>query len=68
MSYSQLSACERDRFYQLRMTTHLSMRQIALELGRNQSTLSREVARNKSEGGLYLPDRLAAHLRSPQTG
>ena len=39
MSYSQLSAYERDRLHQLRITTHLSMRQIALELGRNQSTL-----------------------------
>ena len=57
MSYSQLSAYERDRLHQLRITTHLSMRQIALKLGRNQSTLSREVARNKSEGGIYLPDR-----------
>ena len=63
MSYSQLSACGRDRFYQLRMMTHLSMRQIAVELGRNQSTLSREVARNKSEGGLYLPDRAQQQMR-----
>ena len=55
MSYSQLSACECDRFYQLRLTTHLSMRQIALELGRSQSTVSRDLRRNKSEGGLYFP-------------
>ena len=61
MSYSQLSACERDRFYQLSTQlstqTDLSMRQIALELGRDQSTLSRELARNKSEDGVYLPGR-----------
>jgi transposase, IS30 family len=46
MSYSQLTACERYRFYELRNTTDLSLRAIALELGRNQSTLSRELARN----------------------
>ncbi|MGH2415573.1 MAG: IS30 family transposase [Microcystaceae cyanobacterium] len=57
MSYSQLSASERHRLYQLRTTTDLSLRAIALELGRNQSTLSRELARNQTDGGIYLPDR-----------
>jgi transposase, IS30 family len=56
MSYSQLTASERNRFYELRTTTDLSMRAIAVELGRNQSTLSRELARNQSDGSLYLPE------------
>jgi len=57
MSYSQLTASERNRFYELRHTTDLSLRAIALELGRNQSTLSRELARNQSEGEIYWPER-----------
>lgn len=56
MSYSQLTASERNRFYQLRSTTDLSIRAIALELGRSQSTLSRELVRNQNESGVYLPD------------
>lgn len=56
MSYSQLTASERHRFYELRTTTDLSMRAIAVELGRNQSTLSREWARNQSREKDYLPE------------
>ncbi len=64
MSYSQLTASERHRFYELRTTTDLSIRAIflregfanALELGRNQSTLSREWARNQSREKDYLPE------------
>jgi IS30 family transposase len=57
MSYSQLSASERNRFYELRTTTDLSIRAIALELGRSPSTLSRELTRNLDEAKHYLPDR-----------
>jgi len=57
MSYTQLSASERNRLYELRTTTTLSMRAISRELGRAVSTISRELARNRSEGGYYLPDR-----------
>ena len=56
MSYTQLSASERNQLYELRITTALSMRAIARQLGRDQSTVSRELARNRSEGGHYLPD------------
>lgn len=56
MSYTQLSAFERQQIYELRNTTDLSIRAIALQLGRNQSTVSRELARNQNDAGIYLPD------------
>jgi len=56
MSYTQLSASERNQVYELRTTTALSMRAIARQLGRDQSTVSRELARNRREDGHYLPD------------
>jgi IS30 family transposase len=56
MSYTQPSASERNQVYELRTTTALSMRAIARQLGRDQSTVSRELARNRREDGHYLPD------------
>lgn len=56
MSYTQLSVSERNQFYQLRTTTDLSMRAISGKIGRSQSPLSRELARNQSREGMYLPD------------
>jgi transposase, IS30 family len=63
MSYSQLTASERNRFYELRTTTDLSMRAIAKKMGRNQSTLSRELARNQSQAGIYLPDSAQQQMK-----
>jgi IS30 family transposase len=63
MSYSQLTASERNRFYELRTTTDLSMRAIAKTMGRNQSTLSRELARNQSQAGTYLPDSAQQQMK-----
>ena len=56
MSYNQLSASERFYLYQLRTTTDLSLRAIATKMGRDQSTLSRELQRNQVSSALYLPD------------
>lgn len=61
MSYTQLSIAERHQLYQLKFSTNLSMREIADKLGRNQSTVSRELGRNTSNEGLYLPD--SAHQK-----
>ena len=56
MSYNQFSASERLYLYQLRTTTDLSLRAIAKQMGRNQSTLSRELQRNQVSSDIYLPD------------
>lgn len=56
MSYTHLSASERIQLHQLRTTTDLSLRAIAEEMGRSQSSLSRELRRNQMSEGYYLPD------------
>lgn len=56
MSYSHLSAEERLEFYQLRVNQALSLAEIAKQMNRSRSTLSREWRRNSVEPGLYLPN------------
>jgi transposase, IS30 family len=56
MSYTQLTASERTYLYELRTTTDLSLRAIALKMGRAQSTISRELNRNQTSEAIYLPD------------
>jgi IS30 family transposase len=56
MSYSHLSAEERLKFYKLRVKSELSLRQIAKQMKRSQSPLSRELQRNSGDTSLYLPD------------
>ncbi|XGB39507.1 MAG: helix-turn-helix domain-containing protein [Cyanobacteria bacterium LVE1205-1] len=51
MSYTQLSTAERNRLYGLKTTTSLSLRAMGRELGRDVSTISRELGRNRSEEG-----------------
>jgi IS30 family transposase len=63
MSYTQLSADERLQLYQLKQN-QLSNRAIARRLRRAPSTISRELARNQSQEGIYLPD--TAHQKMQQ--
>lgn len=62
MSYTQLTLSERQQLHHYRTTTDLSLRAIAGKLGRNPSSLSRELARNRSGAGIYSPD-FAQHQR-----
>lgn len=55
MSYTHLNADERLKLYQLKQQ-QLSNRTIAHQLGRSASTISRELKRNQTAEGLYLPD------------
>jgi transposase, IS30 family len=61
MSYTQLSMSERFKLYQYREKDDLTMEEIATQLKRSKSTISRELKRNRIEGRLYLPD--TAHLK-----
>jgi len=55
MSYTQLTAQERFEIYRLRQSG-LSGRAIAQSLNRAHSTISRELRRNRTDTGDYLPD------------
>jgi IS30 family transposase len=56
MSHQHLTIDLRNQLYQLHQEGSLSQRQIAIALGCSQSTISRELRRNQSEIGVYLPD------------
>jgi IS30 family transposase len=56
MSYTHLSIEERIEFYKLRANKDISLRNIAKEMNRSPSTLSRELQRNSIESELYIPD------------
>lgn len=53
-TYSQLTIEERELIYGLQKQG-LSLRSIALKLGRSHTTLSRELRRNKRPDNIYLP-------------
>ncbi|MBW4698283.1 MAG: helix-turn-helix domain-containing protein [Aphanocapsa lilacina HA4352-LM1] len=50
MSYTQLSAQERQQIYACRSQQGLSLQAIAGLPGRNAGTISRELKRNRSQG------------------
>ena len=60
MSHQHLTIDQRNRLYQLHQEESLSQRQIAVVLGCSQSTISRELRRNQSALGVYLPDTAQA--------
>lgn len=62
MSYTHLSADERLKLYQLQQQ-HLSNHTIARHLGRSPSTISRELKRNQSQEGIYLPDSAQGQMQ-----
>ena len=59
MSYNHLSIVEREKIL-IYLTQGLSLCQIANLLGRNKSTISRELARNRGD---YLPSKAQARYR-----
>ena len=54
--YKQITKEEREKIYQY-LKIGISYAKIAKDLGRDKSTISREIRRNKSEKLGYLPDR-----------
>ena len=57
MSYSHLTIDQRNHLYQLRQEQNLSQRELATLVGCSQSTICRELQRNKTEQGWYVPDK-----------
>ena len=60
MSRKHLNIEPRNLLYQLSQEGNLSQRQMAVWLGCHQSTISRELRRNQSSLGCYLPDTAQA--------
>jgi len=64
MSYTQLSAEERNFLFSLRSSSDFPLVEIAKLMNRSPVTLSRELRRNTDAHGRYLPD--TAHLKMQQ--
>jgi transposase, IS30 family len=64
MSYSDLSTTERFKLYQHRTTDKLTLGQIATQMKRSKSTISRELKRNSIDGKLYLPDTAQTKMQA----
>jgi transposase, IS30 family len=64
MSYSHLIMSERYRLYQYRNKGNLTMTEIAAEMNRSESTISRELKRNSFDGAQYLPDSAQLKMRT----
>jgi transposase, IS30 family len=60
MSHPHLNIEQRNLLYQLCQQGNLSQRQMAALLNCSQSTVSRELRRNQSSLGCYLPDTAQA--------
>lgn len=54
--YKQITIEEREKIYQF-LKSNISLTQIAQEIGRHKSSISREISRNRSQKLGYLPDR-----------
>ena len=64
MSYSHLSTTERLKLYQYRTTDKLTMEEVATQMKRSKSTISRELSRNSIDGKLYLPDTAQSKMQT----
>jgi transposase, IS30 family len=64
MSYTQLSLTERFKLYQYRASDNLTMEEIATQMNRSKSTISRELRRNSIDGQLYLPDTAQTKMQT----
>lgn len=64
MSYTQLSTSERFKLYQYCTTDKLTMSEIASQMKRSKSTISRELKRNRIDAKLYLPDTAQTKMQT----
>jgi transposase, IS30 family len=64
MSYTQLSTTERFKLYQYRTTDKLTMSEIATQMKRSKSTISRAIKRNSIDAKLYLPDTAQTQMQT----
>lgn len=64
MSYSHLSTTERFKLYQYRTSEQLTMDEIATQMKRSKSTISRELRRNSIDGKFYLPDTAQTQMQT----